>query len=171
MIPSSSTSLLFIVATLLLGSCITTAIDTKTRPNFTATARVKQHFHKSGNLVEGEEHLIKVILKWDHLPNANAYEICHNCHHINEDTGIIIEDDDEKKSDDANTGGKIYEVDMTGGKNTCGGQPCLVMPNTPRGNNKYHLRLKDMSDLSVSAWSKYQNFMIDEPGTEVHSEL
>ena len=57
------------------------------RPIFSATARVKQHFHKTGQLIDGEEHLLKVIVKWDAISGAEGYELCHNCNHILEETG------------------------------------------------------------------------------------
>ena len=41
------------------------------RPNFIGTARIKQHrAGANGDLVEGEEHLLKAIIKWDAIPNA-----------------------------------------------------------------------------------------------------
>ena len=150
-----STNLLTI-ATLLLVSITkaTVAID---RPNFTGTARVKQHFHKSGELIAGEEHLLKVIVKWVPIPTAVQYELCHMCNHIDEETG---EADDSKM----NTEAKIYQIDPS---STCGGQPCQIMPGTEKGHNKFHLRVKG-SDGEWSVWSKHQNFLVAEPGTEMH---
>ena len=50
------------------------AAATLDRPKFEATARVKSHFHKNGQLVKGEEDLLKIIVKWDHVPGAKSYE-------------------------------------------------------------------------------------------------
>ena len=147
---------LLAIATLLLVSIIksTVAID---RPNFIGTARVKQHFHKSGELIAGEEHLLKVIVKWEPIPLAVQYELCHMCNHIDEETG-------DADDINMNTEAKIYQI---GPGSTCGGQPCHIMPGTEKGHNKFHLRVKGHGG-EWSAWSKYQNFLVAEPGTEEH---
>ena len=134
------------------------AAGAKDRPNFTASARVKQHFHRSGDLIAGEEHLLKVIVKWDPIRAAEGYELCHNCNHISEETG----------EENGDVDGKIYPIAI-GGSNMCGGQACHVMPGAPKGNNKFHLRVK--MDGEWSAWSNYQNFNVHEPGVFDHEEL
>ena len=141
------------------------SIISQERPNFIGTARIKQHrAGANGDLVEGEEHLLKAIIKWDAIPNAERYEICHHCNdYIDEETGVAddnVTDEDSIKD--------IYDIEI-GGKNTCGGQPCLVMPGVPKGNNQYHLRVK--IDGEWSLWSKHQNFFVSEPGTFEHVEL
>mmetsp|Transcript_22742 Transcript_22742/g.38856 ORF Transcript_22742/g.38856 Transcript_22742/m.38856 type:complete len:153 (-) Transcript_22742:149-607(-) len=142
---------------LLLVPLITVAaVD---RPNFKATARVKQHFHRTGELIDGEQHLLKVIVKWDAISAAEGYELCHNCnHHISEETG----------EENGEVDGKIYPIEV-GGANMCGGQACHVMPGAPKGHNKFHLRVK--KDGEWSAWSNYQNFNVQEPGNFDHEEL
>ena len=114
--------------------------------------------HRTGDLVEGEEHLLKVIVKWDEIYDAEAYELCHNCNFIDEDTGA------ETTSSDRS--GVIKEVDV---KTRCGGQPCSINPGMPRGHNKFHLRVKKGGVMSP--WSRYQNFDVQEPGTFGHIEL
>lgn len=135
---------------------------TADRPNFTATARVKQHFHHTGELVDGEEHLLKIIVKWNSIPEAEAYELCHNCHFIVEETG------EEKGGRNWNEDGSIIPIPIDG-KFTCGRQPCYVMPAAPKGNNKFHLRVKKNGEFSL--WSNYQNFNVQEVGNFGHEEL
>eukprot|EP00584_Thalassiosira_punctigera_P004059 CAMPEP_0172526636 /NCGR_PEP_ID=MMETSP1067-20121228/1505_1 /TAXON_ID=265564 ORGANISM="Thalassiosira punctigera, Strain Tpunct2005C2" /NCGR_SAMPLE_ID=MMETSP1067 /ASSEMBLY_ACC=CAM_ASM_000444 /LENGTH=153 /DNA_ID=CAMNT_0013310183 /DNA_START=63 /DNA_END=524 /DNA_ORIENTATION=- len=128
------------------------------RPPFVGTARVKQHRHRTGDLVEGEEHLLKAIIKWDHVPGAEEYELCHECDHIDETTG---------EEDGAGpVGGEAYPVEVG---HTCGGLPCNVMPGIPQGHNKFHLRVKKGGEWSL--WSEYQNFDVKESGTFGHTEL
>eukprot|EP00574_Skeletonema_japonicum_P014571 CAMPEP_0201737472 /NCGR_PEP_ID=MMETSP0593-20130828/42465_1 /ASSEMBLY_ACC=CAM_ASM_000672 /TAXON_ID=267983 /ORGANISM="Skeletonema japonicum, Strain CCMP2506" /LENGTH=153 /DNA_ID=CAMNT_0048231453 /DNA_START=74 /DNA_END=535 /DNA_ORIENTATION=- len=138
---------------------LVTVSATVDRPNFKATARVKQHYHRTGQLVDGEEHLLKAIIRWDPMIGAEEYQLCHNCNHISEETGA------EKNGDDLD-GGEIIEVDAD---SFCGGQACHVMPGCPQGLNKFHLRVK--VDGEWSAWSNYQNFNVKEPGNFDHEEL
>lgn len=142
---------------LLLVPLLVTIAATIDRPTFKATARVKQHYHRSGQLVDGEEHLLKAIIKWDPpMDGAEKYQLCHNCNHISEETG----------AENGDVDGEIIEVDAD---NFCGGQPCHVMPGCPQGLNKFHLRVK--IDGEWSAWSNYQNFNVKEPGHFDHEEL
>lgn len=134
-------------------STIVSFANAADRPDFVATARVKQHMHKTGALVEGEEELLKVILKWKHFPNAEGYELCHNCNHIDDATGKEI-----GSIDDAADGGNVIPVEV-GGRNLCGGEPCNVMPATPRGKNKFYLRVKTDGEWGV--WSNYQMFNVE----------
>jgi hypothetical protein len=139
------------------------AATTVDRPKFTATARVKQHFHQvTGELVQLEEHLLKIIVKWNPIPEAEAYELCHNCHFIVEETG------EEKGGKNWNEDGSIIPIPIDG-KHTCGAKPCYVMPAAPKGNNKFHLRVKKNGEFSL--WSNYQNFNVQEPGNFEHEEL
>lgn len=140
---------------LITAISLVAAVD---RPNFSAVARVKQHFHRTGDLIDGEEHLLKVIVKWDAISAAEGYNLCHNCNHISEETG----------EENGNADGTIYPIEV-GGKNMCRGQACLVMPNAPKGYNKFHLRVKTNGEWS--AWSNYQNFNVKEPGNFDHEEL
>lgn len=141
------------ILALLVGSA--TAIN---RPNFVGTARVKQHMHSSGDLVEGEEDLLKIIVKWDHIPGAEGYELCHNCNHIDEESGTEVGGAD----------GIVYPIGI-GGKFECGAKPCSVMPGAPKGHNKFHLRA--IVGGEMSPWSNYQNFNVLEPGSFEHEEL
>lgn len=125
----STKNLLLTIAALLLVS-ITKATVAVDRPRFTGTARVKQHFHKSGGLIAGEEHLLKVIVSWNPIPSAVQYELCHMCNHIDEETG---EADDSKMN---TTDAKIYQI---GPSDTCGGQPCNVMPGTEKVSKELSL--------------------------------
>lgn len=145
----------FLIVALISTISSVGAVD---RPNFTASARVKQHFHRTGDLIAGEEHLLKVIVRWNPMSAAEAYELCHNCNHILEETG----------EENGDVDGKIYPI-AVGGANMCGGQACHVMPGAPKGNNKFHLRVK--MDGEWSAWSNYQNFNVQEPGVFDHEEL
>ena len=149
--------------TLLLLAPLSIVAAVVDRPNFTATARVKQHFHYSGDLVDGEEHLLKIIVKWGAITGAEAYELCHNCNFIVEETG-----EENNNNGGGNTAGTIYPIEI-GGKNLCGGQPCHVMPGAPMGNNIFHLRVKKNGEFSP--WSNYQNFNVQEPGNFDHEEL
>lgn len=145
----------------LLALLVTTAAADTPRPIFVGTARVKQHMHRTGDLVPGEEDLLKVIVKWDAIGGAEKYELCHQCNNIDEETGHIAATGSE-------VGGTVHEIGI-GGQFECGGQPCKVLPNSPQGSNVYHLRV--MKNGEFSPWSRYQNFNVKEPGTFDHEEL
>lgn len=149
--PRNAASLLGAV---LLSAAVAAASDD--RPNFVGTVRVKQHYHRSGELVEGEEDLLKVIVKWDPIPGAEAYELCHDCGHIDEATGL----------EDGELDGAMYPIEVG---HTCGGQPCHVMPGIKQGHNRFHLRVKKGGEFGP--WSKYQNFETVQPGNVGHTEL
>eukprot|EP00980_Cylindrotheca_fusiformis_P021816 scaffold8658_cov101-Cylindrotheca_fusiformis.AAC.2 len=145
----------FLAISTLIGNAA--AVD---RPDFDPHARVKQHREKTtGELVAGEEHLRKILLKWDKVPGAEQYQLCHNCNGIEEATGeaksLIPED-------------KIISLGV-GRKYECGGQACLVMPDSPLGYNTFHLRVQVGDEWSK--WSKQRNYKVDEPGTIEHEEL
>jgi hypothetical protein len=130
------------------------------RPVFDPNARVKQHRVKTtGELVEGEEALRKVLLKWDKVRGAEKYELCHNCENIDEETG--------------DTNGLIPSEKIlslgVGRQYECGGHACLVLPDAPSGYNKFHLRVQVGDEWSK--WSKGRNYRVDEPGTVEHEEL
>jgi hypothetical protein len=131
------------------------------RPHFVnVDARAKQHRKHTGGLVGGEEHLRKIILRWNKIPDAEAYEMCHNCRNIDEATGSVTSDDLDA--------GTIIPLEV-GRKNECGGIPCMVMPSAPKGYNKFNLRVK--KDGEWSAWSENRNYNIQEPGQLIHEEL
>ena len=132
------------------------------RPNFSIyQARVKQHRQGAqGNLVEGEEDLRKVILGWHAIPNAAAYEICHQCvGRIEEATGVERGD------------AEIGTIHATTPDHTCGGEPCLVMPNAPLGYNTFHLRYKTDEAGMWSPWSEMKRYNVKDVGHLTHEEL
>lgn len=141
----------FIIAVATLASAAAAAAA-GSRPNFAATARVKQHYHHSGELVEGEEHLLKIIIKWQPIHGVENYEICHDCD-INDETGETGEIH----------GHKLHAVESS---QTCGGLPCLTQKGIKKGMNKYHLRAR-FAGGQTSLWSNYQAFEVVEPGTAI----
>jgi len=100
----SLTGRLLSLLLVLLITTIISVVAVVDRPNFKAFARVKQHFHKTGDLIAGEEHLLKVIVKWDAISAAEGYVLCHNCNHILEETGVENGDVD----------GTIYPIEIGG---------------------------------------------------------
>jgi len=57
-------------------------------PHLNHHLRVKQHRSGAqGDLVKGEEHLVKTIIGWVAFPGATEYELCIDCH-IEDDTGV-----------------------------------------------------------------------------------
>ena len=110
--------------------------------------RVKQHRHKSGELVEGEETLLKLILSWKSISGAEFYEVCHNCVDlIDQATGEEI-------------GSTTVKVLKSIG--TYGGNPSVVMPAIPSGLNSFHLRFTDESE--TSKWSEVVHLDVSEVG-------
>lgn len=108
-------------------------------------ARVKQHRSGAqGDLVAGEEHLLKAIIYWNPVRGAKIYEVCLGC---------SIQDG-ERLSEEQ---GRI-ETSEPG--DTCGGRQCLVMPGTPRGINSYNVRVQ--TDEGWSKWSEHANFLVDD---------
>jgi hypothetical protein len=128
------------------------------RPHFSKiTARVKQHRHFTGDLVEGEEELRKLILQWDKVLGAEQYEICHNCLQISDDSG-------EGDISD----GKLLPIGV-GRDHECGGNPCMVMPNISLGYNRFNIRVQSGGEWSP--WSVHRNYNVDEAGRVKHEEL
>mmetsp|Transcript_23005 Transcript_23005/g.33953 ORF Transcript_23005/g.33953 Transcript_23005/m.33953 type:complete len:170 (-) Transcript_23005:64-573(-) len=130
------------------------------RPEFNIyQARAKQHRRGAeGKLVEGEEHLRKIILGWYRIDGAEAYEICHQCvGRIDENTGVEIDD-------------SIGTIRRGGEITTCGGQPCTVLPAAPIGYNRFHLRYQT-KDGDWSSWSKVKNYKVEDVGHLEHEEL
>jgi hypothetical protein len=137
------------------------------RPELHLTARIKQHRQgASGDLVEGEEELRKIILNWDPILNAKAYEICHLCSSIiDSHSGKRRQDDGEEE--DGGDGGTVISIPV-GRHGECGGMPCLVVPGVPLGWNTFHLRVQltsndtedDDDDDRWSLWSPVRNFHV-----------
>ena len=105
----------------------------------------------------GQEHLRKIILQWEKVQEAAAYEVCHNCE-IEDLTGLRSED----------CIGDVLDIPI-GRAGTCGHGPCMVMPAAPIGYNKFHLRVKVGGEWSL--WSRHRNFNVQEPGRVEHEEL
>jgi hypothetical protein len=143
---------------LLLGGVAAAALD---RPEFSIyQARVKQHRSgAAGDLVEGEEHLRKIILGWHGIAAAEAYEICHQC------TGRIDEDGMEVAGEEAL--GTVHPLTKD---NMCGGEPCLVLAAAPLGFNRFHMRYQKGGDWSP--WSAVKNYDVGvDLGHLQHEEL
>ena len=162
----------FIFVTLLLGftCCIFVTTNAQQqeddeRPEFKIyQSRVKQHRSgATGQLVEGEEELRKIILGWYEISNALEYEICHQCFgntnniRIDEQTGKDLLTDTYDATDGSGT---IHKISID---TKCGGQPCLVLPSAPIGQNTFHMRYKAGEDNSPkwSLWSKVKIFNVD----------
>jgi len=136
------------------------------RSSLSLSARVKEHRKGAeGKLVHGEEELRKVILSWTPVKGAVSYQICHQCQdYIDKDTGKLKDGVDESDLAD-----KLHKVGL-GPEHTCGGEPCLVLPNSPLGWNHYHLRVR--LERLWSVWSKQHNFKVStELGYVDHEEL
>ena len=119
------------------------------------TARVKQHrAGPTGELVEGEEDKRKIILSWDHIRGAEAYEVCHECD-IDDETGTR-----------STQFGTVTPIPTT---QTCGDRPCMVFPGAPLGYNRFNVRVQVGGEWS--AWSKHRNYFVEELGFVDHEEL
>jgi hypothetical protein len=116
------------------------------------SARVKQHrFGASGDLVEGEEEMRKIIIQWDAIPGAVSYDVCHNC--------PIVEGSPQS--------GEMHSVSVEAQR---AGRPVFIKPNTPLGKNTFHVRA-NLAGGTNGPWSKGRVFNVDEPGNAVHEEL
>jgi len=123
-------------------------------PKLDARARVKEHRKGAeGNLVPGEEDLRKIIVSWDHVSEAEDYEVCHNCHITTNDEG------------GTSVFGLIHDIPKG---MECGGRPCFVLPGAPLGLNTFHLRVKVKDDDEVSDWSEEVKFFVEDPGHVHH---
>lgn len=162
--------------------------ETQFRPELHLTARIKQHRQgAAGDLVEGEEDLRKIILNWDPVWEAKAYEICHQCGSIDSNSG-------ERKGNggaDADADGGTVIAIPVGRQGECGGLPCLVVGGAPLGWNTFHLRVQlkattksnnntsnnnnkdeEEDDYRWSAWSPARNFNVQQEqlGSVDHSD-
>uniref|UniRef100_A0A6U4HP11 Lipoprotein n=1 Tax=Minutocellus polymorphus TaxID=265543 RepID=A0A6U4HP11_9STRA len=143
-------------------SAVTAGDEQPSRPEFSIyQARVKQHRQGArGDLVEGEEELRKIILGWHAIPSAAGYELCHQCvGRIEEATGVEMGD------------AEIGTVHATTLQDTCGGEPCLVMPGAPIGYNTFHLRYKTADNGIWSPWSEMKRYDVQDVGHLQHEEL
>ncbi len=140
---------------LLLGAILfsTVVAAAPERPRFKINARVNHH--RKGAVVPGEEDLRESRIKWDRVPGAEAYEVCHECD-IDDETGALISMTDN---------GKVHPAR----ERECGSRPCLVMPGALIGYHRFNFRVKVGSEWSV--WSKHSNFLVAEHGRMKHQEL
>lgn len=143
-----------IIKTITLLATVATSLVSATHPPIVGLgARVKQHrAGAQGDLVSGEEDLLKIIINWEAVDGAEKYEVCHNCV-INDATG-------KREGDDSGT---LYKV---AADFTCGGRPCHVLTAAPRGKNRYNVRVS-----TEGYWSKYsehRNFNVAEAGNVQH---
>ena len=128
-------------------------------------SRVKRHFQRSGELVGGEEHLRKIILGWYGIPQAQDYQICHQCMQP-----IDNNDTDESKGDLTRTIDETVTMGTIMDTAMCADQPCVVIPAAPMGWNHFHMRY--MVDGEWSPWSTAKNFNVgEELGSIDHEEL
>jgi hypothetical protein len=127
-------------------------------PSILSSMRVKEHRSGAeGTLVEGEEHLLKVILKFTAVHAAEVYEVCHNC---------VIDDESGKRSGDEG------DTDEIGLDSVCGGEPCWVRPGCPKSWNTFNVRA--MVGDEWTRWSKTGRFLVvanEDTGHASHSEL
>ncbi len=115
-------------------------------------SRVKKHMYKTGDIIPEEADLRKLILGWHTVPDAEGYEICHNCLDLIDDsTG------EEKANSEGNISDRITKTDVR-----CGGHPCTVMPAIALGDNSFHLRYKIGGELMK--WSKSKTYDIGDFG-------
>lgn len=118
------------------------------------TARVKEHrFGANGDLVAGEEEMRKIIIQWNQIEGALAYQVCHNCRKTTED-GVLEP-------------GEIQTVSPT---QIRAGQPAFVKPGAPLGRNTFHVRAS-VEEGKWGPWSEERVFHVQDPGNAYHEEL
>mmetsp|Transcript_54301 Transcript_54301/g.60689 ORF Transcript_54301/g.60689 Transcript_54301/m.60689 type:complete len:152 (-) Transcript_54301:195-650(-) len=133
-------------------TCTASLVSATKPPIVGLDARVKQHrAGAQGDLVPGEENLLKIITNWEAVEGAEKYEVCHNCI-INEATG--------EREGDSGTANEVA-VDMI-----CGGQPCHILKGARRGKNRYNVRVSTAGEWSK--YSKHRSFNVAEVGNVQH---
>lgn len=111
-------------------------------PEVDEVARVKEHRRgASGDLVEGEEDMRKLLLQWESVPDAIGYEVCHNCDHDDGGEGEIIP---------VGVGRKFEK----------GARPVLVRANVPFGRNSFKVRVS-LKEGEWGPWSEPRIFYVD----------
>ena len=116
-------------------------------PKLEETARIKQHRSgASGDLVEGEEHLVKAIFYWNSVGGALEYEISLDCHRNVEESDELVVVQKGKK-------------DTISPSKTCGGRPCYVYPAAPVGITTVSVRVK--TEDGWSEWSQPVKYLVD----------
>merc|ERR1712182_134952 len=88
---------------------------TVTGPPINDDAKVKGHWSRTGETIPGQEEMRKVKFSFMSLPQAKSYEVSWK----------------------HKTGEKVFEA-----PDTCGGEPCFIHQNAPRGMNTYSIRAK-----------------------------
>jgi len=150
-----------IIGLLSLGGIYGQEDDKILTPIVDLSARIKQHrFGASGQLVDGEEEMRKIIIQWNPIPGAISYDVCHNCR--------VLEDSTGPQPDEGGTGGGglyLVNIDMTRD-----GRPAFVKSNTSLGKNTFHVRA-NLDGGKTTAWSQERIFNVNEPGNAVHEEL
>jgi hypothetical protein len=117
-------------------------------------ARVKEHrFGANGQLVPGEEGMKKIIIQWNEIKGAIAYQVCHNCRKTDED-GVLEP-------------GEIHFVSLTA---TRAGRPAFMKPGAPLGRNTFHVRAS-VEEGKWGPWSEERVFSVQDPGNAHHEEL
>ena len=107
-------------------------------------ARLKQHrAGATGELVPGQEHLLKLTVFWNAIPDAQIYEVCLNC-----------EIHDNERLDPT-----VGRLEVSDPQQTCGGRQCFIWPGADPGVNRVHVRVRT-SDDRVSRWSDPGNFEV-----------
>lgn len=126
-------------------------------------AQVKAHrFGAAGELVPGQEHMRKLTVQWSRIPNALAYQVCHNC----EEQKSSNKDDEGGSNPIVEVGdnGKIIDVSI---ETTKGGRPVMVLPDAPLGWNTCHIRAS-MKEGIWGPWSEERLFFVEDPGNVAH---
>ena len=113
--------------------------------------RVKQH-QQGTELVPGEEHHLKVIVKWEAVAAATGYEVCHQCD---------IDENGVRTSD----AGTLSPVPVD---HTCMAEMCFIKPACPPGVNTFSVRAARAKgdDDRWTAWSAVMKFKVDEEAKE-----
>ena len=147
--------LIFIIVTLIASTLAYNANDV---PVLETSLRVKQHrAGERGELVEGEQDHLKVIVKWNPVASATAYEVCQNCN-ISTTSGERI-----------GAAGTVHPVKID---HTCGGLLCFIKPQCPRGINTFVVRAARAlpGDERWTRWSDQMKFNVHTPGYAEHGE-
>ena len=113
----------------------------------------------------GEDHLRKIIVQWETVPEALEYQVCHNC---------VFHDGNDNDEDEEMT----IHVVAVGREGECGGRPCYILPGAPLGRNTFHVRVRTSTtttsgndEVLWSEWSEPRNFNVDQIGKTEHEEL
>ncbi len=124
-------------------------------PIIDASARVKEHrFGATGDLVVGEEAMRKIIIQWNEIPGALAYEVCHNCQTTNQEGVLVLEP------------GEIHPASPSAQR---AGRPVFVRSGTTVGRNTFHVRAS-VEEGKWGPWSEQRIFYVKDPGNALHDD-